>query len=728
MKKHIFLLTAAAALAVFYTGILTSPEEENTVYADQEGKLLVPQNNVAIAVVDLDSAGLSFTESEDIPVLRELQGNLEELPQATKVESLLSASRVLSRGMDIIVEPAIPENPTAVTDSYLKKLSREISEYPELTPYINRERDTLLFYVYFANSTPALTIYQNLMELQEEWKGNIRFEFTGRGPIMAATEAFLTGDIERTFPILALMVIGIFFVFRRIRVTAVSLFLIILSMGAAYGFSRFAGFPDTPLILLIPVFSLGLLSDYLLHYFYHYFHTPHEKQDQSLRRRLLFPLSLTAISTITGFLSLSLINGSGHIQLGAIIAFSVAVIWFGVFFWLDFLDFGEGQKPLFPGFQQHQARFFGRIVRHRYLLFFLLAAGVGWGGYQLNNLVIEPYPIQQLPPSTTIRQADKQINQEFYGTLPFFLEIDTGEKNGLLKKETILELDRTHQRMEENDAAGYAFSLLTVLKRMNYYFMGSEESLITSTEFDDRYDALIEQYLLYYSSSVDPLEYEALLDNSYRICSVKGLIYYDSYQDLEEFTALLSSLEEDFPEGWSLGFYGMASQLVEEHDNLQQNWVVSFLAGSFLIFITVLLFYRRVKLALISLLPGLISMIISFGIINLAGISIDAFSIIFVAIITGLVVDYSIHTLVAIDQIPEVTSLEDSFAEVIGYSGVPIFLSFITSLLSFGVLFLSSFQGARSLGFILITSLFLAFFLSLYLIPLIILPKRLKKE
>lgn len=727
MKRHLFVLIAATLGILFYVGITTRPvAEEDTVYAEQEGELLVPQNNVAIAVLSLEEAGLSLTRADDIPLLQELQADFKTLASAVKVESLLSASRVISQGEEIIVSRAIPEDSRKVTDLYLRKLAGEIQEFPELTPFVNDDQDTLLFYIYFANNAAAADINTSLKELQKEWKDRLPFDYTGRAPIIAETESLLTGDIELTFPILALMVIFVFTVFKRARVVAVSLFLILLSMGLAYGFSRFLGLPDTPLVLLIPVFSLGLLSDYLIHYFYHYFHTPHEMKTESLRRRLFFPLSLTAISTITGFLSLSLINGSGHIQLGVIIAFAVIVVWFGVFFWFDFQNFGEAQKPILPGFQDKQAKLFGRIVKYRYFFFALIGVGVVWGAVQLNNLMIEPYPIEQLPETITVKQADHTINNEFYGTLPFFLEVDTGEKNGILKKDTLLHLDTIHQKMDKS-SVGYAFSLLTVLKRMNYYFMGSEETLLSSTEFDDFYDALIEQYLLYYSSSVDPLEYEALLDSSYRIFSIKGLLYYESYEDLQEFKLLLEDVEAHFPEGWSLGFYGMANQLVEEHNNLRNNWVVSFLVGSFMIFITVLLFYRKILLALISLLPGLISMLISFGVINLAGISIDAFSIIFVAIITGLVVDYSIHTLVAIDQLGEVSDLEESFSQVIGYSGLPLFLSFVTSLLSFLVLFLSSFRGARSLGFILITSLLLSFFLSLYLIPLIILPRRLKK-
>ena len=156
----------------------------------------------------------------------------------------------------------------------------------------------------------------------------------------------------------------------------------------------------------------------------------------------------------------------------------------------------------------------------------------------------------------------------------------------------------------------------------------------------------------------------------------------------------------------------------ENNTIFANNWVLSFLGGSLLIFVTVLIFYRKLSLALLSLVPSVISMLISFGFISLTGISIDVFSIIFVAIITGLVIDYSIHTLVALDQIKGVESLENGFSTIVGHSGIPIFLSFLTSLLSFSVLLLSSFRGARNLGFLLLISLILSFFFSLYLITI----------
>jgi hypothetical protein len=355
----------------------------------------------------------------------------------------------------------------------------------------------------------------------------------------------------------------------------------------------------------------------------------------------------------------------------------------------------------------------------------ILLAVIGWGLFLLPNLKIEPYPIEQLPSESTIKKADRIINNDFYGTLPYFIEIDTGGEGGILSRESLLALEEIHNLLDNSDAVGYSYSLLTVLKQLSYYFEGDRDMLLKT---DMMGSFIIEQYLLYYSSSVDPLEYESLINASYRICSVKGLLYYRNVDTLAEFYSLIDQINTILPDGWTIKVHGMVSELKAEEISLKKNWIFSFSIGSFMIFIMVLIFYKKMRMALLSLIPGFISMIFSFGLISLAGISIDAFSIIFVAIIIGLVIDYSIHTLGAIDSLSDPESVEDGFAFIINYSGKPIFLSFLTSIFSFSVLFLSSFRGARILGLLLFSSLMVSFFLSVYLLPIIILPYKVKRK
>ena len=723
MKKVFFIsIISILALAAFF---LVPNKSGNVVkpYQAADSQLLIPQRNVVIAAIDLNSSNLSFFNEATISLLKNLNKDFTDIKGVTQVDSILTANTVRSDEFEIYISHIIPEKDKR-TEAFFNELPHVIGEHPELKPYINNSMSSLLFYIYFGYKVSPADIDRSLMGVQAKYS-DISFEYTGKSPIVAKTEILLTDDILVFLPLLIILVMVVFLSFRNIKAIVIAWILIIVSVFASYSFVHFMGVENSPLILLIPIFSLGLLSDYIIHYYYHLFYAPGTRDRLQVRSRLIFPLSLTAISTLTGFLSLLFINGSGHLLLGSVISVSVFLTYLGVFLWLPYFEYNYPTKDILPRFQNSQVKFFSFIVKRRKIIYVFLLAVIGWGLFLLPNLKIEPYPIEQLPVESTIKKADKIINEDFYGTLPYFIEIDTGKEGLVLDVDSLKIIDEIHVLMNANRAVGYSYSLLTVLKQLSFYFEGNSNLLLEDTGTNS---FIAEQYLLYYSSSVDPLEYESLVNASYRVFSIKGLLYYRNVDTLTEFYNLIDQVTLMLPDGWNLKVHGMVKNLKAEELSLKKNWVFSFVAGSLMIFIVVLIFYKKMQLALLSLIPGFISMIFSFGLISLAGISIDAFSIIFVAIIIGLVIDYSIHTLGAIDSLSSLESLEDGFSFIISYSGKPIFLSFLTSIFSFSVLFLSSFKGARTLGLLLFSSLLVSFFLSVYLLPIIILPYKLKKE
>ena len=155
MRTYVFLLVIAIFIGVFYLWSPFHRAAESEVYAAKEGQLLLPQRNVAIVTLTLDKAGLKFTESGDLLGLRPLHQDFVEIDGATKVESILNASRVISEGDEIIVARLIPGDDSEVTDLRLEQIAGEIHEFPELSPYIDEELNTLLFYISFANRTSS---------------------------------------------------------------------------------------------------------------------------------------------------------------------------------------------------------------------------------------------------------------------------------------------------------------------------------------------------------------------------------------------------------------------------------------------------------------------------------------------------------------------------------------------------------------------------------------------
>ncbi|MCK5199663.1 MAG: hypothetical protein KAR21_14990, partial [Spirochaetales bacterium] len=423
MKKVLFVtIVLMLALVAFFL----VPSDNSSIvkpYQEADSQLLIPQRNVVIATIDLGSSNLSVFTEDTISLLEKLNNDFIDINGVTQVDSILNANTVRSDEDEIYISPIIPHK-TERSVVFFDKLPGVISEHPELKPYINGSMDSLLFYIYFGYKVSPGDMDRALMTLRDKYS-ELSFEYTGKSPIVAKTELLLTDDILVFLPLLLIFIMVVFLSFRNIKAIATAWGLILLAVFASYSFVRFMGVENSPMILLIPVFSLGLLSDYIIHYFYHLFHAPGRNDVFYVRRRLLFPLSLTAISTLTGFLSLLFINGSGHLLLGSVISASVLITWLGVFLWLPYIDFKLRSRGILPRFQKVQVRFFTFIVKRRRVIYMVLLAVIGWGLFLLPNLKIEPYPIEQLPEESTIKKADRIINENFYGTLPYFIEIDT---------------------------------------------------------------------------------------------------------------------------------------------------------------------------------------------------------------------------------------------------------------------------------------------------------------
>ena len=107
---------------------------------------------------------------------------------------------------------------------------------------------------------------------------------------------------------------------------------------------------------------------------------------------------------------------------------------------------------------------------------------------------------------------------------------------------------------------------------------------------------------------------------------------------------------------------------------------------------------------------------------------IDEYTLIFVPITTGLTIDYTIHTLNAIGSMKsthmgssapytDLKALKEYGSTLIRKSGVPVFLSFLTSVFAFVSLDLSSFSGAVHFGIMLSAAIGCSFFISVFLLP-----------
>jgi len=141
----------------------------------------------------------------------------------------------------------------------------------------------------------------------------------------------------------------------------------------------------------------------------------------------------------------------------------------------------------------------------------------------------------------------------------------------------------------------------------------------------------------------------------------------------------------------------------------------------FMVSLLMVLLFRDIRLILISIIPNLLPLLISAGILGFVGVDLEAGIAIVFAIAFGIAVDDTIHFLSkyklergkgkSVDQALEVTFKE---------TGKAIIITSIILFFGFLVLFFSIHPPSRSIGILIAVTLVTALVADLYLIPILI--------
>ncbi len=640
--------------------------------------------------------------------------------------SPLRATVVRATESDIVVRPFVPpallrqHDPraaTALRDSYHR--------FPEIHPYWSADFSTAAFYLTLGSQLdPALLVAQ-LERLQRTLADDhgAALHFTGARPLAELTARLMVRDLGLLIPMVAAATAGILLLtFGSARGALVAL-AATLSAAAAGGalFVLLAG-AGTPLLILLPVFAGGLLSDYAIHAGYH-LGWRGDRSARAARAYLRLPLALTAATTVIGFLALAGLGSSVHrfvavtVSAGAVTALALALWWMPAA--------GRLRATSRSGAAGVIARRLRRLLvgallllsRYRVAATALLLLPVAAAVPRLGRLAPEPYPLHQLPAASTIVQAERIFNREFAGTAPFAVEFDAGAADAFLQPAALQHLAAAERLLAELPAVGHRHSLLTVVRRIHRYFnTDAPPGALPASEDAERFARVVAQYLLFYGASASPAEYEALADHRLAAVRLHGILRYRDFATLGGLRQAVDGIRARLPEEWRVSLTGPARELLEHGERLRRNWLSALAASAVLIFATVLAVFRRLRPALLALTPAGAVLVAAAGWAPAFGVRIDDYTVIALAITLGLAVDYTIHVLNALRHATPragAAARAGQAAAIVRGCGVPTLMSFLSSAVAFLALAVSSFSGAVHFGILIAAAILGALVLSL---------------
>jgi len=145
---------------------------------------------------------------------------------------------------------------------------------------------------------------------------------------------------------------------------------------------------------------------------------------------------------------------------------------------------------------------------------------------------------------------------------------------------------------------------------------------------------------------------------------------------------------------------------------IKDNYYTSSFLALFLVFLIVFFHYNSLKLTLISFFPLATGLIAMLGMLKLTNQDITLFNFIATPMLIGIGIDDGIHIF---DRF--LASGKEDITEVVVHTGKAITFTSLTTIIGFGSLFASHFEGFASLGLTTIYGVFFCWFSSLFYFP-----------
>jgi hypothetical protein len=323
----------------------------------------------------------------------------------------------------------------------------------------------------------------------------------------------------------------------------------------------------------------------------------------------------------------------------------------------------------------------------------------------------------------------KFFENNFGGVMPFEISIDTKKKNGALVHSNIQKIDQMQKMINQYPEFSKPLSLAEVFKfaRQSYYGGDSSKySLPSSMERN-----FILGYLPKNMQSTGTNLLQSFLDSTKQITRVSfqmadvGTKHMDSLM-----TKIRPQVDSIFdPALFDVKLTGNSVVYAKGTNFLIKNLFESVGIAILLISLLMALLFSSLRMILVSMIPNIIPLLITAAIMGFAGIPIKPSTIIVFSIALGISVDNAIQYLSRYRHELKITNgdIKQSALLALHEAGFSMIYTSIVLVLGFSVFIVSEFGGTQALGILISTTLLIAMFFNVMVLPslLLTLDKRL---
>lgn len=338
------------------------------------------------------------------------------------------------------------------------------------------------------------------------------------------------------------------------------------------------------------------------------------------------------------------------------------------------------------------------------------------------KLKSESFIVDDLPQKDKIYTDLKWFEQNFEGVMPLEIVVDTKKKRGALNLESLQRVEEFSAYISAKSETGKPLSIVEALKFANQAYYNGDSS----------------SYAL-------PLQVPATLSSSLRKdTSKKGAMqlvaqFIDSTQQYDRISVnmkdigsvqlpvLLKDLEVKSKEifdtaTYSVTFTGSSVTFLEGSKFIIGGLKESLMYAFLLIAICMLYLFKSGRILLCSLIPNIIPLIFTAGLMGWMGIRLTPSAVLVFSVALGIVIDVTIRFLVNYKQeLPNYNkAVTPTLIQTIKHTGISIIYTSLVLIAGFVIFCFSEFGGTKSLGWLTSFTLIMGTLTNLILLPVLI--------
>ena len=663
-------------------------------------------------------------------------GSFEEIDFTISIENL----NVLSKNKQIKkleLVPFINEKPETEEDfSQLKQqLFKELPFFENLL--FNKETQTVRTTVYMkteiVNSAARKNfIYNTFIPLIKNFEEDNQLDVRVSGmPYIRTLNAQNIVDEIGIFVLGAMVVTSLIFFlfFRSLRATFISMIIVLIGVAWSLGTLGWMGYEITVLTALIPplIIVIGIPNCIFLINKYQQEVAKHGNQVKSLQQVIVKignATLMTNLTTASGFATFILTDSKLLKEFGIIASINVIGIFILSLLLIpiiySFLPL-PNKKHLNHLKNKTIDRLVGwmeKNVRKRrintYIISIVLLVASIIGIYQIR---ISGSILEDMPQKKEFFKDIMFFDNEFNGIVPLEILIDTKRKDGVLKLATLKRMDALGKSIESIPELSPPLSVVNAMKYAKQaYYNGNPNYYKLPTAQENNF---ILSYLDTKNSNQNLMK--NYVDSTGQYARLTTYMKDIRTERMEEIKSdLEKEIKKIFPEDrYSVQLTGKSLIFLKGTKYLVKNLVLSLSIAIFLIALFMAYLFRSYKMILISLIPNLLPLIVTAGMMGFLGIPIKPSTILVFSIAFGISVDDTIHFLAKYRQelIDSKWKIERSVYAALKETGVSMFYTSIVLFFGFSVFMISEFGGTVALGGLVSATLLFAMLANLVLLP-----------